>query len=308
MTVKLLFPSFGAIERPESRLESLHPRIDYHAHVFLRSLPMDQDRRYSPAEDAPLSEYRSLLEQHGVDGAVLVQPSFLGTDNSYILNALVEARAWRDGPMTWGVVVVPPDTPRGVLYSMKAAGVVGVRLNMIGGPLPDFGSKVWTGFFDRVNSLGWHVELHIEGHRLPGVLSLLLDRCERIAVDHFGLPDPGSPFSCPGFQALLQAPPDRVWIKATAPRRVFSDLGNAAAAARCAELFWTLEDRLGHGALLWGSDWPWTQHANGQSFADTIGWHRDWRGRRDGGRRSDSASRGPAAVSAPGTADTPGSL
>ena len=265
---------------------------------------MDVGRRYSPTADAPLSTYRALLEDHGLGGGVLVQPSFLGTDNSYLLSALVEARAWREGPQIWGVVVVPPETPRGVLDSMKSAGVVGVRLNLVGRPAPEFSASVWTRFFGRVNSLGWHVAVHVEGNRLADILRVLLDRCERVVVDHFGLPDAGAPRSCPGFRALLAAPPGRLWIKTTAPSRIFKDLSNEAAAARCGELFQALAECLGTDALLWGSDWPWTQHASGQSFADTLDWLDAWRGHRRGEGRAgteSSSNLGEIGAGQPGT-------
>jgi hypothetical protein len=59
--------------------------IDTHAHVFERGLPLANARRYAPGYDAPLSAYLAQLDAHGLSNGVLIQPSFLGTDNSYLL-------------------------------------------------------------------------------------------------------------------------------------------------------------------------------------------------------------------------------
>src|SRR2546425_200566 len=62
--------------------------VDTHAHVFERGLPMPDARRYAPDEDALLGTYLHHLDTHGMAHGELVQPSFLGTDNSYLLQAL----------------------------------------------------------------------------------------------------------------------------------------------------------------------------------------------------------------------------
>ena len=59
--------------------------IDAHAHVFVRGLPLAQQRRHAPDYDATVDAYAGHLLSNGVSHAVLVQPSFLGTDNSFFL-------------------------------------------------------------------------------------------------------------------------------------------------------------------------------------------------------------------------------
>ena len=79
-------------------------RIDGHAHVFNRALPMEPIRRYTPDRDATVIEYLAHLDEHGFTHGVLVQPSFLGYDNSHLLDALR-----RHPERLRGVAVVPPD-------------------------------------------------------------------------------------------------------------------------------------------------------------------------------------------------------
>ena len=62
--------------------------IDTHAHVFARGLTLAEGRRYAPDYDAPVEDYLRRLDENGLSHGVLVQPSFLGTDNGFMLDAL----------------------------------------------------------------------------------------------------------------------------------------------------------------------------------------------------------------------------
>ena len=64
------------------------PWIDAHTHVFLRGLPMAIDARYRPDHDASWETLLALAEKNGVGRAVILQPSFLGFDNSYLFETL----------------------------------------------------------------------------------------------------------------------------------------------------------------------------------------------------------------------------
>src|SRR2546427_11271202 len=83
---------------------AVFPRVDAHTHVFERDLPMVPDRRYTPDYDATLKDLLAHLNAHRIDQAVLVQPSFLGTDNSYMLAAIAQAP-----DRLRGIAMVAPD-------------------------------------------------------------------------------------------------------------------------------------------------------------------------------------------------------
>ncbi|MCZ6343807.1 amidohydrolase family protein, partial [Escherichia coli] len=85
-----------------------------------------------------LADYLGHLHANGLSHGVLVQPSFLGTDNRYLLDALQQAPE-----RLRGVVVVARDIPRNALQAMARVGVVGVRLNLVGRALPDFAEHGW---------------------------------------------------------------------------------------------------------------------------------------------------------------------
>ncbi|CAJ0693720.1 amidohydrolase family protein [Ralstonia sp. VS2407] len=237
--------------------------IDTHAHVFERGLPLAGARRYAPTYDAPLSAYLAQLDAHGVSHGVLIQPSFLGVDNSYLLAALKQAPQ-----RLRGVAVIDPAAPETLLTQMNAEGIVGIRLNLIGAADPQLKSPVWQAALARLHALGWHVELHVEARRLPALLQPLLDAQVNVVVDHFGRPDPALGVDDPGFAALLAAGRSRrVWVKISgAYRNGANGRGEAIAQAAMPRL----KDALGLDRLVWGSDWPHTQ------FESQINYDKMW--------------------------------
>ena len=246
-------------------------RFDGHAHVFRSDLPMIADRRYTPSYDAELRAFVELLRNNGLDGALLIQPSFLGTDNSYLLSQLLAATAIPNMTVR-GVATLDPDTSKEEISELSNAGIVGLRLNLIGGSARVFDIEPLDKLLRRIDAFGWHVELHCEGALLAPILGSLLKRCRAIVVDHLGLPDGNAPLECTGLSAILAAPLGRVYVKASAPYRVFSQVAGDEAALRCAPVVDRLVNGIGNRHLVWGSDWPWTRFENLHSYTDTLAW------------------------------------
>nr|WP_245884299.1 amidohydrolase family protein [Hartmannibacter diazotrophicus] len=256
--------------------------FDGHAHVFAAGLPLAAKRRYAPDYEALPMTYAALLGAHGLAGGLLVQPSFLGTDNSYLLSVLDAARsgALGAGLLFRGVVVLDPDD-RGItsdgLDQLSRQGIVGMRINAVGWPdsmLQDMAR--WTRLLKLADAAGWHVELQCEGDRLAPVLAHLLAHCQHVVVDHFGLPRADDLLGCPGQSALLSAPEGRVFVKVSAPYRVLPDLCPSEAVDRLMPVFRRLHEGLGSTQLLWGSDWPWTRFEGRQNFSDCVSWRDRW--------------------------------
>jgi predicted TIM-barrel fold metal-dependent hydrolase len=91
-----------------------------------------------------------------------------------------------------------------------------------------------------------------------------------VVVDHFGKPDPARGLADPGFQTLLAAGREGapLLVKLSAPYRCHgAEVGPYAEA---------LLDALGPERLLWGSDWPWTQHEAGMTYDRAFDWLVDW--------------------------------
>jgi predicted TIM-barrel fold metal-dependent hydrolase len=73
---------------PQQAIMVKENRIDTHAHVFAASCAIAPAARYRPAGETPAEAWLALQDAAGVTHGVLVQPSFLGTDNSYLLETL----------------------------------------------------------------------------------------------------------------------------------------------------------------------------------------------------------------------------
>jgi predicted TIM-barrel fold metal-dependent hydrolase len=241
--------------------------IDGHAHVFVRGLSLASGRRYAPAYEATLDDYRAMLASLGLSHGVLVQPSFLGTDNRFLLSCLDAYPA-----QLRGIVVVDPAHDLVQIDTWHARGVVGVRANLIGTALPDFGSPAWAAFLERMVALDWHLEVQIEAHRLPDIAPALLHSGVRIVVDHFGRLDPALGLDDPGFASLLSLGATRqVWVKVSGAYRVSPDPHDPAAALAIATRAWpALLREFGVGRLVWGTDWPHTQFEDVQNARLTL--------------------------------------
>ncbi|MFK7698314.1 amidohydrolase family protein [Pseudomonas caspiana] len=239
--------------------------IDGHAHVFSRDLSLTAGRRYTPDYDATLEAYLQQLRDNGLSHGVLVQPSFLGTDNKYLLDALARAPE-----QLRGVAVVDSDISREELRQMDEQGIVGIRLNLMGKPLPDFTEPAWKLLLDEVSALGWHVELHRGVEDIPTLIRGLMPFGCKIVVDHFGRPDALLGIDHPAFQALLECGlSGRVWVKVSAIYRLGGSAEQNAGFARAAMPL--LIKCFGLNRLVWGSDWPHTQHESEVDFARVIG-------------------------------------
>lgn len=232
--------------------------IDTHAHIFRQDLPMAPGRRYSPDYDALIEHYLAHLDRHGLSHGVLIQPSFLGTDNSYMVQAL------RRYPQRLrAVAVVEASIGEQQLDELAEAGVVGIRLNLIGKSLADYAGPEWTALFKRLASRGWQVEIQRGFDDLALIVPAILACGVDVVVDHFGLPEAGidpSNDSHRTFLHLLAEP--KLWLKLSAGYRSQSDLAKSQGL-----LAQVREAAGGLQRFLWGSDWPNTQFEQQTSYA-----------------------------------------
>jgi len=239
--------------------------IDSHAHVFVRGLPLAPQRRHAPDYDATPADFSALLDAHGVSHALLVQPSFLGTDNRFLLDA-IRARPRR----LRGVAVVDPEADDLALQALADGGICGIRLNLVGLPIPDFSRPAWQRLFARVRALDWHVELHRDSQALAQAGQPVLDAGCKLVVDHFGRP--GALADAGQAWLLAAAAGGRTWVKLSAAYRnwpVPSAPQARAAADRLLRAF-------GAGRLLWGSDWPHTEHREWVDYTAAQAALADW--------------------------------
>ena len=239
-------------------------KIDTHAHVFSHDCALAPDRRYDPDGEAPVDTYLRLLDAHGIDFGVIVQPSFLGTDNDYLVSALVHAAG-----RLRGIAVVDPSIGDGELDTLAEAGVVGIRLNLVPPCRPvDISDPHWRRLLRRIAGRGWMVEIQADGKDLGTVIGGVKDSGAPMVIDHFGrMAATESPIAGELRAALAMLRDGLPWVKLSAPYRFSAD------ARHIAEV---LLAEVGPERLLWGSDWPWTQNAAGMTYAKSLNWLEKW--------------------------------
>lgn len=237
-------------------------RVDSHFHTFQAHVGIATSR-YIPTYEAGIPAWQALAHAQGVQGGVLIQPSFLGDDNSQMLRAMATAP-----DLLKGVVVVAPHVSAALLQAWHEQGVRGIRLNFAG---VSHDMTLWrqaTTLWDALLALGWHVELHTDQGRLPEVLPWLPVELP-VVIDHMAKPHRASTQD-ETVRLLAKQPQRSIHIKLSGAYR----LGGVDAAA-LAKLW--LGER-GESALLWGSDWPCTNHESLADYPQLLSSLTEWVG------------------------------
>ena len=238
-------------------------RVDAHFHLFPAG-EAAPGARYVPPYAADYETWSAAAGAVGVRRGVLVQPSFLGTDNTRLC---AELRAHAD--TLRGIAVIDPACTPDQLRQLASCGVRGIRLNLSGvshelGAWRDAGA-VW----DEMDRLGWHLELHTDIGGLPYVLTQLPAMIP-LVVDHMAKPATVS--ASDPTMALLRARArlSPVHVKLSGAYRLHGL--DAGVVARM------LHDELGPQSLLWGSDWPCTNHEELADYPKLLGSLYEWVG------------------------------
>lgn len=234
-------------------------RIDAHAHIFTRAMPLIANPRHRPAYDFTLADYLAQLDANGIDKGVIAAASPWGDYNDYTAQS-VAAHPER----LRGTVILHPGK-RYDLAALKQQGIVGVRLPFIGlDPLPDITTADYRALLRAIADQDWHVHLHVEGKHIPALLPLLENSGPRIVIDHLGRPAPDEPRGSAGYRAIVASVQrGKSWIKASCGYRI----GPVADEHLAGFL-----DELGPERLFWASDCPFVGHEGQLGYADTLQW------------------------------------
>nr|WP_082308421.1 amidohydrolase family protein [Achromobacter sp. DMS1] len=240
--------------------------IDSHAHVMNMSATLVSERHSAPRRDVTAREYVGLLGAHGLSHGVLTAPSFLGADNSLLLQAL---DAFPD--RLAGSVIVDPGVDEAVLHDMRRRGAA--RAAELDPPRQSAGRRAPSTPLVQEAGRGGHARGAVRGGRArrshrsapAGRRHPRGDRPFRRARSGAGRQRPRLRADSarrrhgPGLgQALRAVPPGR-----RDPRRYVDALLQAG----------------GPGQLMWGSDFPWVSHEDylgGPTFGGCLQWLSDW--------------------------------
>jgi predicted TIM-barrel fold metal-dependent hydrolase len=241
--------------------------IDCHAHIMAVDHPLAPEIHSRPIRDVSATEYLSVLGAHGISHGVLTAPSFYGSNNALLLEALHLHPNTLRGTVIADSNMAKADLERQLL-GMREHGVEGIRLNWIKKKsIPDITSVEYRTLLGIAQDLGLHIELFLEDHLQEHVVPQILASGATLVLDHFGNPDSKLGIHSASFQNTLRGLSDgQIWVKLSAPYRLGSLDGvsiqpyiDALIAANPKQ-------------LVWASDWPWLSHENVFTYADCIDW------------------------------------
>lgn len=228
----------------EAGKPALQPGWDAHIHVFDSAAPV-REGHYKPGTRS-LAEIEAVGAQHGVGHLVLVQPSVYGTDNSVLLRAL---RQWPGRHR--GVVVVDASVGDADLDAMHAAGVRGVRFNLVS-PVGN-GDADLLALAPRLRERGWHVQWYARSRQLSRLVELQRRSALTFVLDHLAGIAAGTPETGVHWEALAELAAQGAWLKLSGWYR----LGCSAPYCEIVPLIRRAAAPFGP-RLVWGSDWPHT--------------------------------------------------
>lgn len=223
---------------------------DCHVHVFDASAPA-RAGHYRPV-DRRLAQIEATARAHGVRHLVLVQPSVYGTDNTLMLDAL----ALEPG-LHRGVAVVSDDVADDELDAMHAAGVRGVRLNLVS-PVGEGADPAqrFAALAPRLRRLGWHLQWFTNADQVPRIAELHRSGDCSCVLDHLAGLGVQVADDHPAWQAAERLAAQGAWLKLSGWYRLDAQAPYTGLVPRIRRLADLFGDR-----MVWGSDWPHTSFA-----------------------------------------------
>ncbi len=242
---------------------------DSHVHVFG---PADRYARvqhpHYTLPDGNLAQLQHALGTLDVERFVIVQPSFYGTDNRCMLDALDVA-----GNRARGVAMVEDNLGIEALQQLHERRVRALRLDLfLRSKLP---TEEIQSFIERsirrVQPLGWHVQFYTPGWVVRDLIPALPSLETDFVIDHMGYMLESDGLTRADFDRLLRAVADgRGWFKLSGPYRLAKD-GNYARLKPLAQaIIDAVPDR-----VIWGSDWPHIPEG-GRDTGELLNLLADW--------------------------------
>ncbi|MVW71651.1 amidohydrolase [Bordetella sp. 15P40C-2] len=233
----------------ESRWPVPAEGCDCHHHIYdLHTYPLKQTSPVSPPHGT-WEDYLAMRAQWGITRSVIVQAMGYGFDNRCTLDALAASAG-----SARAVISMPQGASDAQLAALAQAGVVGVRFQMV----PNSGNiMTWDDLPEvarRIASLGWNINLQLDGRTLADYEALIADQPCNVVIDHVGkFLEPVTPQD-PAFDSLRRLlDTGRVWVKLSAMYETsrtgapdYQDVGVLAQA-----LAHEYPER-----CLWASNWP----------------------------------------------------
>lgn len=228
---------------------------DTHMHVFG---PEDRyphvPQPHYTLPDGELGHFQSLMCVLHIDRFVIVQPSFYGTDNRCLIDALANA-----GQAARGVIMVEDDVAQGELEALHVAGVRGIRLDLFKRaqqPIEDIKTYI-LDMAKKAAALGWHLQFYAPGYVVRDLVDFLRGVETPFVIDHMGYMLASDGLTPADFKRLLALMDEgRCYLKLSGPYRIAKEKGHEAVADVAKAIVARNSRR-----CIWGSDWPHIPHS-----------------------------------------------
>ncbi len=222
--------------------------------------PFAVDRGYTP-ETASLEELRSVYRALHIDRVVFVQPSFYGTDNSCILDAVK-----RIGRQARAVVIARDDISAAELEQMRGSGVCGIISAAVEGQADAESARHrFKIAVERANRYGWHVEFHGHLSEIEAIQEQVMASPVPVIFDHFGGAQPERGLSQPGFDTLLKlVRGGKAYVDVSAPYRISKQSPDYPDVVPLAKAIIAANPE----RITWGTGWPHPERAPGHALTE----------------------------------------
>jgi 2-pyrone-4,6-dicarboxylate lactonase len=223
---------------------------DMHVHIFG---PPDRyphvEKPHYTLPDGTLVQYRRLMPQLGIERFVLVQPSYYGTDNACLLDALADV-----GDQARGVVMIDPDIGDSELDRFHRCGVRAVRLDLFKRAREPLASiqRYISQTAARVRRLGWHLQFYAPGYVVRDLIHFFRTLQIDFVIDHMGYMLEEDGLRSEDFSALLDLLAyGHCYLKLSGAYRIAKRRGYEFVEPVAKAIVERAPDR-----AVWGSDWP----------------------------------------------------
>jgi len=223
---------------------------DAHVHVFESAARYPRvDKPHYTLPDGGLEKLERMADVMKLERFVIVQPSYYGTDNNCMLDALAAA-----GARARGVAMVDENCSDATLKRMDESGVRALRLDLFlrsSWPTAAIVKYIET-WVRRTHAIGWHVQFYTPGWVVRDLLPYLKDLEADFVIDHMGYMLESDGLTNADFERLLEMlRGGRGWIKLSAPYRLARDGNFDRLKPKARDIIAAAPDR-----VVWGSDWP----------------------------------------------------
>lgn len=235
-------PWSAGVEAPRTKAPAL--AADCHHHIYDSRFRVDPRAKLHP-DNATVADYRLLQKRIGTRRNVVVQPSTYGVDNRCLLDALSQFGLGS----ARGIAVLNPEVSDTELKQLQAAGVCGIRFNLVqaGATTPEMIEPLAK----RIAVMGWHIQINAPADQILASRTLWKRLPVPVVFDHLAHVEmPGDPV----FRAiagLLES--DRCWVKLSGAY-MDTKAGPPAYADRGAVAKAYIKEA--PERLVWGTDWP----------------------------------------------------